>query len=350
MSSQHTPVLLSPVVEYLKPADGETYIDATFGAGGYTRAILSAADCKVWAWDRDPSASVTADKFVQEFSERFSFQSAPFGNLLDVATDNSGDNPNYFTCGDNSVAQKFDGVVFDLGVSSMQIDQAERGFSFQSDGPLDMRMFAAATHAAIEDGMTAADVVNTYRAERLADIFYHFGDERRARAIAKAIVADRAKEKFSRTRQLAELVTRIVGNRPVEKKHPATRVFQALRIYVNDELGQLTRGLTGAERLLRPGGRLLVVTFHSIEDRIVKKFIKTRSGKMNGQSRHLPQNTAVRAPSFQIVNQRGLPSSEEEINANVRARSARLRVALRTENPAWPIESEPVGNAAIDGG
>lgn len=336
MQSRHIPVLLEAVLAHLAPTDNESYIDATFGAGGYARAILEAANCTVLGLDRDPSAAVTADAMAREFPERFSFTSGPFGSLLEKAT------------GDQNFCATYDGVVFDLGVSSMQLDQAERGFSFQSDGPLDMRMFAAPGLETTELGLSAADVVNTFEADQLADIFYHFGEERRSRVIARAIVADREKEPFTRTRQLAELVSRVLGGRRGDVKHPATRVFQALRIYVNDELGELMRGLAGAERSLRPGGRLVVVTFHSLEDRIVKRFLKTRGGRLGGGSRHFPEVRVVAPPSFQIVNHRALTSSKEEINANSRARSAHLRAAIRTDATAWPVDKRPAGNAILD--
>lgn len=336
MQSRHIPVLLEAVVKTLAPADNEHYIDATFGAGGYTRAILQSAKCKVLAFDRDPSALDAGRVISEAFADRFVLKNAPFGSLLDLAN----------TCDD--FAGTFDGVVFDLGVSSMQLDQADRGFSFQSDGPLDMRMFAAPGLPASEQGLSAADVVNSFEADQLADIFYHFGEERRSRVIARAIVADREKEPFTRTRQLADLVSRVLGGRGAAKKHPATRVFQALRIYVNDELGELMRGLAGAERCLKPGGRLVVVTFHSLEDRIVKRFLKSRGGRQGGGSRHLPEVLAPMPPSFQIVNHRALTSSQEEIKANSRARSAHLRSALRTEAPAWPEDESPVGNQIFD--
>ncbi len=335
MQSPHIPVLLNEVLEHLKPQDKETYIDCTFGAGGYSRAILEAADCKVTAFDRDPSAAAAGAVLTKEFGERFRLNFQPFGHLLEQTQD------------DPQMLSAFDGVVFDLGVSSMQLDQPERGFSFQADGPLDMRMFSAPGQDDIENEPSAADIVNTYEADQLADIFYLFGEERRSRVIARAIVADRKEKPFETTKQLADLVARVLGGRRGEHKHPATRVFQALRIYVNDELGELVRGLAGAERSLKPGGRLVVVTFHSLEDRIVKRFLKSRSGRDGGQSRHLPELPATRQASFQIVNHRPLTSSEEEINANPRARSAVLRSAVRADTPAWPIDETPVGKAQI---
>jgi 16S rRNA (cytosine1402-N4)-methyltransferase len=222
-------------------------------------------------------------------------------------------------------------VVFDIGVSSMQLETPERGFSFQADGPLDMRMSLK--------GATAADVVNTASESELADILYQLGEEKRSRAIARAIVAQRATSPLQTTKALADLVKRVIGGRAVPGHHPATRTFQALRIYVNDELGELARGLSAAERCLNPGGRLVVVTFHSLEDRIVKRFLAARSGRQDRGSRHLPeQSIKPSAPSFQIVNQRPLTPSKGELELNPRARSARARAAIRTKAPAWPQE------------
>ena len=333
---RHIPVLLALVIEALRPTDGETYLDMTYGAGGYTRAILQAADCQMVAFDRDPTAIADAEPARAEFGTRLKLLQEPFGNLLNKAQDGAG-----------GFAQCFDGVVFDLGVSSMQIDTPERGFSFQSDGPLDMRM--SASSASAPEGPSAADVVNTYDEADIADILYGLAEERRSRAIAKAIVARRQKEPFSRTLELAELVGTVLGRGP-PGKHPTTRTFQALRMYVNDELGQLIQGLAGAERALRPGGRLVVVTFHSIEDRIVKRFIATRSGKSKGVSRHMPASIeSLRPPSFQIINSRSLTSSKAELEANPRARSARLRAAVRTTNDAWPLDWSGLGVPQLKG-
>lgn len=321
---RHVPVLLATMLEALKPRDGEAYIDATFGAGGYTRAILKAADCRVTAFDRDPSAIAGAAPLLAEFPTRLELIEAPFGALLDL-TETGG------------LGSRFDGAVFDLGVSSMQFDEAERGFSFQADGPLDMRMGPA------PGSPSAADVVNTLDESAIADILYRLGEERRSRAIAKAIVTRRNDKPFTRTLELAQLVSKVLGRGP-PGKHPATRTFQALRIFVNDELGQLVRGLAGAERALKPGGRLVVVTFHSIEDRIVKRFISSRSGRTEGVSRHMPAPIdSIRAPSFQIINLRSLTSSKAELEANPRARSARLRSAVRTDAAPWPVNVDNLG-------
>lgn len=340
MSDQprHIPVLLDEVLEALNVREGGHYIDATLGAGGYSRAILSKAQCRVWGFDRDPSAQSVSESLSLEFSERFSWTNAPFAKLTSLETSPDG----------NAIEGVLDGVVFDLGVSSMQLDEADRGFSFQSDGPLDMRMFSAPGFEASETGLSAADVVNSFSAEKLADIFYIYGDEKRSRAIARAILEVRDDKPFVRTKQLADCVERVLGGRRGSPKHPATRVFQALRIYVNDELGELIKGLSGAERCLKPGGRLVVVAFHSLEDRIVKRFFRQRAGKDIQQSRHLPEQEPAHPASFQIVNQRGLTSTKNEINANPRARSAVLRSGIRTEAPVWPLDDTTVGNARLD--
>ncbi len=325
---RHIPVLLAHVIEALQPADNETYLDMTYGAGGYTRAILGAANCRVVAFDRDPTAIAAAEPARVEFGERLELLDEPFGNLLSKTQD-------------GDFAAGFDGAVFDLGVSSMQLDTPERGFSFQSDGPLDMRM--SASSQSDSGGASASDVVNSYAEADIADILYKLGEERQSRAIAKAITARRTQKPFSRTLELADLVKKVLG-RGLPGKHPATRTFQALRMYVNDELGQLLEGLAGAERALRPGGRLVVVTFHSIEDRIVKRFISSRCGKSPGISRHMPESSeSVRPPSFQIINSRSLTSSKAELEANPRARSARLRAAVRTAEDPWPLDWSGLG-------
>lgn len=334
---RHVPVLLNQVLDVLSPKDGESYVDATFGAGGYSRAILDAADCKVTAFDRDPTAIAGAADMLAQYGERLRLLQAPFGDLLKITQEGS----------EGGFRGAFDGVVFDLGVSSMQLDQPERGFSFQADGPLDMRMESLGLlntrQAGVgaekkAQGLSAADVVNTFDEADLADIIFRLGEEKRSRAIAKAIVARRAEEPFSRTLELANLIQKVLGRGP-QGKHPATRTFQALRMFVNDELGQLIAGLAGAERALKPGGRLVVVTFHSIEDRVVKRFINSRGGKTEGVSRHMPvPNAPKHAPSFQIINSRSLTSSKAELEANPRARSARLRSAVRTTEEAWPLE------------
>ncbi|MDX2259482.1 MAG: 16S rRNA (cytosine(1402)-N(4))-methyltransferase RsmH [Hyphomicrobiaceae bacterium] len=324
--ARHVPVLLAEVIAALAPRDGGEYIDATFGAGGYARAILCAADTRVLAYDRDPTAIVGAGPTSSAFAPRLALRHAAFSSLLELA-------------GQPGKAGTCDGVVFDLGVSSMQLDTPGRGFSFQYDGPLDMRMSAPLLAdtglPSVDKTTTAADVVNGEPEARLADILFHLGEERRSRAVAKAIVARRAERPFTRTLDLADVIARVVGRKPGDRIHPATRSFQALRMFVNDELGELARGLAGAERLLRPGGRLVVVTFHSLEDRVVKRFLAARSGKIDHGSRHLPGPAAqAPAPSFRIVNPRPLTSGQPEQELNPRARSARLRAAERTEAAA----------------
>ena len=325
--SRHIPVLLSEVLESLSPKDGEIYIDGTFGAGGYTRAILEAADCRLLALDRDPRAIENAQAICAKFDDRLTLVEAQFSTIDAVAEARGLD--------------LVDGVVLDVGVSSMQLDDPERGFSFQSDGPLDMRMSS--------EGRSAADIVNVTDEETLARIIYIFGEERRSRAIARAIVAARAKAPLQTTRALAEVVSSVFGGRKVAGRHPATRTFQALRIYVNDELGELAQGLSAAERCLKPGGRLVVVTFHSLEDRIVKRFLSARSGKKIRGSRHLPeQSIKLELSSFHILNPGPLTPSKGELEVNPRARSARLRAAVRTEAPAWPLDMAQLGLPSIE--
>lgn len=322
--SRHIPVLLSRVLETLCPVDGERFIDGTLGAGGYTRAILQAAYCEVLALDRDPSAIAGGAALVDEFAPRLRLVESEFGHLDEV--------------GDREGFAPVDGVVLDIGVSSMQLDEAERGFSFQSDGPLDMRMSGS--------GLSAGDVVNTYEEGEIADIIYRFGEEHRSRAVARAIVRRRADTPFERTLDLADVVSRALGGRRGDHKiHPATRTFQALRIFVNDELGELERALHAAERVLKPGGRLVVVTFHSLEDRIVKRFFTDRSGDAPRGSRYLPENpNQFYDPSFHIVNRRPLTSEKGELDVNPRARSARLRAGVRTSAPPWPESGEGGGS------
>ncbi len=310
----HIPVLLSEVCDVTAPAPGEVIVDATFGAGGYSRAFLEMAPARVIAFDRDPSAAAAAAALANEFPTRFEFVQAPFAEL------------------DQHLAEPVDAVVFDIGVSSMQLDDPARGFSFMSPGPLDMRMFAAAG-AVPEEGPDAAELVNTLDEGDLADLIFHLGEERRARQIARAIVRQRRAAPITTTDALADLVSHVFGRPPRDGRHPATRTFQALRIAVNDELMQLARGLYAAEAVLRPGGRLVVVTFHSLEDRIVKRFLALRSGRTPGPSRHQPELIELSSPTFRIVNHRPLAPGNEEIARNPRARSAKLRWALRTEAP-----------------
>jgi 16S rRNA (cytosine1402-N4)-methyltransferase len=317
---RHTPVLLREVVANLAPRDGGTYIDGTYGAGGYTAAILAAGDTRVVAIDRDPTAVAAGRSEVEKSAGRLTLVGGEFAVLDRLA-------------GDLGIAA-VDGIVLDLGVSSMQLDTAERGFSFRLDGPLDMRMAAA--------GPSAADVVAQASERELADIIFFLGEERRARAVARAIAAARGDAPIATTRALADIVARVVHGRPGDI-HPATRTFQALRLYVNDELGQLARGLAAAERVLAPGGRLVVVSFHSLEDRIVKNFLSARSGVEHG-SRHLPE-TASAPATFERLTRRPLEADDAEVAANPRARSAKLRAAVRTTAPARQIPPHQVSEA-----
>ncbi len=320
--ARHIPVMLSEVLSALEPKDGEVILDGTFGAGGYTEAILNAANCRVIALDRDPEAVSAGRSLVERFPGRLITAQARFSEMDQVAARE----------GLGAVA----GVVLDLGVSSMQLDDPERGFSFMKEGPLDMRMS--------RQGPTAADLLNTASEQDLAEIIGKLGEERRARAIAKAILARRSEKPIATTTELAEIVARVLGRKRDETKHPATRTFQALRLYLNDELGELGRGLSAAERLLRAGGRLVVVTFHSLEDRIVKRFFAGRSAPPAQPSRHLPQSEGgAFAPSFRLLNRRPLEPNQREIAANPRARSARLRAGERTASPAHPLDLAALG-------
>lgn len=315
--ARHIPVLLCEVVAALGPKDGAVYVDATFGAGGYSRALLEKADCRVVALDRDPSAIALGSAMVAEFADRLTLVEGQFSKLEDHLLTLG------LTSGDIA------GIVFDIGVSSMQLDQAGRGFSFRQNGPLDMRMSSA--------GETAADLVNSLDQAALADILWLYGEERRSRAIARAIVHSRQQRRIETTGELADLVVSVLGPKRGDERHPATRTFQALRIAVNDELAELVAGLAAGERLLAPGGRMAVVTFHSLEDRIVKRFFAKRTGRAPKLSRHLPQ-AEQGEPSFRIVNPRPVSPRAEEIRVNPRCRSARLRYAERTEATPLPIE------------
>lgn len=314
----HIPVLLNEVVSALKPQVGEVYVDGTFGAGGYARAVLNAADCTVIGVDRDPDAIKRSVAFIDEFGARFHICEGRFGDMVALLAEIG--------------IEAVDGVMLDIGVSSFQLDEAERGFSFREDGPLDMRMSS--------EGETAADVVNTYEEADLANIIYKYGEERKSRRIASAIVRRRAEAPFERTLDLAKLIESVLGRPPVKKgrkaTHPATRTFQALRIYVNDEMGELERGLAAAEALLRKDGRLVVVSFHSLEDRLVKNFMAERSGRLPAASRHMPMSLDAAQPASFRLETKGVvkPSAEEEA-VNSRARSSKLRAAVRTSAPIW---------------
>lgn len=319
MSGGHRPVMLREVLDVLAPRDGGIYVDGTFGAGGYSRAILNAADCSVWGIDRDPDALAGGADMVRHFGGRLRLVAGRFGDLAAILRDRG--------------VVATDGIALDVGLSSMQIDSAERGFSFRLDGPLDMRMDRG--------GRSAADIVNASSEAELTDVIDRFGEERHARQIARAIVAARKTAPISRTQELAEIVRRVVRRptkgRRTEGIDPATRTFQALRIFVNDELGELGRALIAAEAILAEGGRIAVVTFHSLEDRLVKTFLRDRSGLAPRQSRHVPAapELSQREPSFRLMPQNGARPGEEEVRANPRARSARLRAAARTAAAAW---------------
>jgi 16S rRNA (cytosine1402-N4)-methyltransferase len=306
----HRPVLLTEVIEALSPRDGAIYVDGTFGAGGYSRALLEAAHCTVFAIDRDPDAVKGAAPLIDRYPGRLHILQGRFGDMVSLLGARGID--------------AVHGIALDLGVSSMQLDQAERGFSFRFEGPLDMRMERA--------GRSAADLVNELAERPLADLIFTFGEEKKARRIAKAIVAARALAPISTTQHLAEIVRRAIG--PAHDRiDPATRTFQALRIAVNDELAEIDRGLGAAERLLAPGGRMAIVSFHSLEDRRVKQFLRERSGRSPRVSRHLPMRDAGAKPTLRLVASGGIEPGENEIRANPRARSARLRVAERTDAP-----------------
>ncbi|WP_420962702.1 16S rRNA (cytosine(1402)-N(4))-methyltransferase RsmH [Brucella sp. IR073] len=307
--ARHIPVLLDEVVAALDPQPGKHIVDGTFGAGGYTRRILESG-VSVTAIDRDPTAIAAGRAMEKEFPGRLTLVQGRFSDL------------------DTLVTGEPDGIVLDIGVSSMQIDEAERGFSFQKDGPLDMRMSG--------EGVSAADVVNRLKAGDLARIFNFLGEERHAGRIARMIEKRREAEPFTRTRDLANAIEALVGRNPKDRIHPATRVFQALRIFVNDELGELARALFAAEQVLKPGGRLVVVTFHSLEDRIVKRFFADREGSAGG-SRHLPQ-VHERQASFTPLTKGAVGPTSEEEERNPRARSAKLRAGIRTGNP--PLKAD----------
>ena len=315
-TSRHIPVLGVEAVELLSPRDGGIYVDATFGAGGYSRLLLAVPGTHVIGIDRDRTAISCGFDLVDGSAGRLTLVEDRFSNLAEV-------------CAAQGVFA-VDGLVMDVGVSSMQLDQAERGFSFRLGGPLDMRMG--------HDGPTAADVVARASEADLANIIYIFGEERHSRAVARAIVAARKEAPITTTRALADIVSKVVRSKPNEI-HPATRTFQALRIFVNEELDELHLALAAAERMLKPGGRLAVVSFHSLEDRIVKNFLVER-GKAGGGSRHLPE-MAQAAPSFHVLTKRPMTPGDQEVTANPRARSAKLRGAERTEAPAHAAAALP---------
>lgn len=303
MAAPHIPVLLKPLLRAVEPLSG-IWLDGTFGAGGYARGLLDAGADKVIGVDRDPAVFDMAKGWAGEYGDRLQLKQGVFAEL------------------DQLAGEPLDGVVLDLGVSSMQLDQAERGFSFLRDGPLDMRM--------AQDGPTAADLLNTAEETEIADVLYHYGEERASRRIARAIIAARP---LTTTAQLADLVAGCLPRPKPGQSHPATRSFQAIRIWVNDEFRQLVDGLSVAERALKPGGKLAVVSFHSLEDRIVKRFMQARSGSAGGGSRHAPvvENTPA---AFSLPFRRAIGADDDETGDNPRARSALLRVAVRTDAAA----------------
>jgi 16S rRNA (cytosine1402-N4)-methyltransferase len=311
----HIPVLIGPILEVIGPVSGH-WLDGTFGAGGYARALLDAGAARVTGVDRDPAALDMAAAWAGQYGDRLRLVAGNFSDL-----DQFADGP-------------LDGIVLDLGVSSMQLDQAQRGFSFAKDGPLDMRM--------AQDGPSAADLVNTAAEETLADILYHYGEERASRRIARGIVAARATQPLTTTLQLAAIVSANLPRPKPGQSHPATRSFQAIRIAVNTEFNQLIQGLMAAERALKPGGILAVVTFHSLEDRIVKRFFQNRAGKDGGANRYAPA-TDAQIPRFTLLTKGAVAPSAAEIAENPRARSSKLRAARRTQAPAEDVDPAALG-------
>ncbi|MCA0043074.1 16S rRNA (cytosine(1402)-N(4))-methyltransferase RsmH [Celeribacter litoreus] len=312
----HVPVLLRPLLRECAPISGR-WLDGTFGAGGYTKGLIAEGADHVTGVDRDPLAHEMAAKWINKppYEGKISLVLGTFGQM-------------------DEYAQDLDGVVLDLGVSSMQLDMAERGFSFMKDGPLDMRMS--------QEGPSAADFVNTADEAEIAEVLFHYGEEKQSRKIARAIVKDRAeKAPFTTTLQLAGLIERILPRKKPGASHPATRTFQAIRIAVNDEFGQLIEGLEAAERALAPGGQLAVVTFHSLEDRVVKRFFQERASTGGGGSRYAPEQD-VKIPGFERLS-KAISPDEEELEGNPRARSARLRVGRRTDAPAVPVDRAAMG-------
>lgn len=313
----HIPVLIDAILSHCAPIEGR-WLDGTFGAGGYTRALLEAGAEQVIAVDRDPLAFDMASDWAAEYGDRLIMQPGVFSQLDTYASD-------------------LDGVVLDLGVSSMQLDQAERGFSFMKDGPLDMRMS--------QDGPSAADIVNGAEEETLADILFHYGEERASRRIARALIAARP---ITTTLELATVVEKCLPRPKPGQSHPATRSFQALRIAVNDEYAELYQGLMAAERALAPRGKLAVVTFHSVEDRMVKRFLTARAGQQANANRYAPETTKS-AAQFTVKSRKAIGPDDAELAANPRSRSAKLRIATRTDAPAGDIDAKSIGMPQIKG-
>ncbi len=319
-SAPHTPVLLRPLLAAVAPVSGR-WLDGTFGAGGYTRGLLDAGAAQVVAVDRDPLAFEMAQAWAGDYGDRIVMQRGVFSKMDDYAQD-------------------LDGIVLDLGVSSMQLDLAERGFSFMRDGPLDMRMS--------QDGPSAADIVNEAEEEVIANILFQYGEERASRRIAKAIVRAREEAPITTTLALAGLVEGCLPRSKPGQSHPATRSFQALRIAVNNEYGELFNGLMAAERALKPGGQLAVVTFHSVEDRMVKRFLTARAGAGGNANRVAPEIEAE-APQFKILKRKAIGPDAQELEENPRSRSAKLRVAIRTDAPAGSIDAKALGMPMVRG-
>lgn len=310
-AAPHIPVLIRPLIAAVSPVSG-VWLDGTFGNGGYTRELLDAGADKVIGVDRDPHAFELAAGWVAGYGDRIELVEGVFSKLDEYASD-------------------LDGVVLDLGVSSMQLDVAERGFSFMRDGPLDMRMS--------QTGISAADLCNDAEEAELADIIYLYGEERASRRIAKAIVAARP---LTTTAELAKIVEGCLPRAKPKQSHPATRTFQALRIAVNNEYGELAMGLMAAERALKPGGQLAVVTFHSVEDRMVKRFLQARSGNTANANRYAPEVEQI-TPAFRVEKRKAIGPDEQELSENPRSRSAKLRVAIRTDAPAQDIDPADLG-------
>jgi len=316
----HIPVLLAPLLRAVAPVSGR-WLDGTFGAGGYTRGLIEAGASKVYGVDRDPLAFDMAAPWVGDYGDQIELVAGVFSKM-------------------DEYAQDLDGVVLDLGVSSMQLDLAERGFSFMKDGPLDMRMS--------QEGPSAADLVNEADEADLADIIYQYGEERASRRIAKAIVRERNADPITTTLRLAEIVEGCLPWPKPGQSHPATRSFQALRIAVNDEYDELFRGLMAAERALKPGGLLAVVTFHSVEDRMVKRFLQSRAGKTGNVNRYAPE-TEQEKPAFELITRKAVGPDPDELEGNPRARSAKLRVARRTDAPSGEIAGKAIGMPTLGG-
>lgn len=316
----HVPVLLGPLLAAVAPVSG-TWIDGTFGAGGYARGLLEAGADRVIGIDRDPLAHEMAQGWIGDYGDRLELVADNFANM-------------------DAHAAQVDGVVLDLGVSSMQLDRAERGFSFQKDGPLDMRME--------QQGESAAELVKRLDETQLADILYTYGEERASRRIAKAIVRARGEAPIETTARLSSIVEACLPRPKPGQSHPATRSFQALRIAVNDEYGALWRGLMAAERALRPGGALAVVTFHSVEDRMVKRFLQARTGRLGSVSRHAPE-AEVDTPRFAAVTRKAVGADDAELAVNPRSRSARLRVARRTEAQPGEVGADLISMPQLRG-